>query len=207
MMNPDQPSARPRLTAALDGLAAVFGGMTAHPDEHNCECHWGSAEELVQLKVADTELDLDLLGRTWRAPDWSDHASVLRRILPQLATALVEGSVETSSVRRKSAARWPAVIGSSGPLRKPKPSGTSCTHGGPTRSPIPIPIPRHPRTRSWDSWENEETRTELTAWLVRNAPARLRAHGVSGQLLHRIRLLGLAGDDRWEDPHWPGYRY
>ncbi|GHD55556.1 hypothetical protein GCM10010317_040900 [Streptomyces mirabilis] len=60
----------------------------------------------------------------------------------------------------------------------------------------------------WHAWENEEaTRTELTAWLVRNAPARLRAHGVSEELLHRIRLLGLTGHDRWEDPHWPGHRY
>ena len=55
----------------------------------------GSAEELAQLKVPDVELDPDLLCRTWRASDWDDHASVLRRILPQLATVLVKGLVET----------------------------------------------------------------------------------------------------------------
>jgi hypothetical protein len=44
--------------------------------------------------VRDVELDPDLLRRTWEAPDWDDHASVLRRILPQLATALVNGLVE-----------------------------------------------------------------------------------------------------------------
>ncbi|MFJ9855710.1 hypothetical protein [Streptomyces sp. NPDC101150] len=60
---------------------------------------------------------------------------------------------------------------------------------------------------TWDTWDDEEElRAELTAWLVRHAPDRLRAHGVSGELLHRIRLLGLSGPDRWEDPHWPGHR-
>ncbi|MGW0394884.1 hypothetical protein ACWDYJ_29215 [Streptomyces sp. NPDC003042] len=58
------------------------------------------------------------------------------------------------------------------------------------------------------AWENEEEmRAELTAWLVRHAPARLRAHGASEDLLQRIRLLGVTGPDRWEDPHWPGHRY
>lgn len=94
MTHPAQPPVRLPLATALAGLAAVLGGMTAHPDEHNCECRRGSAEELAQLKVPDTELDLDLLRRTWQAPDWSDHASVLRRIVPQFATALVKGSVE-----------------------------------------------------------------------------------------------------------------
>lgn len=50
-------------------------------------------------------------------------------------------------------------------------------------------------------------RAELTAWLVRHTPARLRACGASEDLLHRIRLLGVTGPDRWEDPHWPGHRY
>jgi hypothetical protein len=45
----------------------------------------------------------------------------------------------------------------------------------------------------------EQTRAELTAWLVRHAPARLQAHGVDEELLHRIRLLGLHGPARWED--------
>lgn len=253
MMNPDRPSVRLRLAAALDGLAAVFGGMTARPDEHNCECHWGSAEELAQLKVPDTELDLDLLGRTWQAPDWSDHASVLRRILPQLATALVEGSVETlfgaeevgRSFARGHWQQWPTVQAEAvwgflhawwaDTLTDPDPAVPACealaliTEASGTLTPWLTAwetLTDHPADDHlaeavakweydllgdqlpWDSWENEEEkRTELTAWLVRNAPARLRAHGVSGQLLHRIRLLGLAGDDRWEDPHWPGYCY
>ncbi|MFJ5265817.1 hypothetical protein ACIQAC_35690 [Streptomyces sp. NPDC088387] len=60
----------------------------------------------------------------------------------------------------------------------------------------------------WSAWENEqEMHAEPTAWLLRHAPARLSAVGASGELLHRIGLLGLTGPDRWEDPHWPGHRY
>ena len=55
---------------------------------------FSSAQELALLKVPGVELDPDLLRRTWAATDWHDHASVLRRVLPQLATALVGGRVE-----------------------------------------------------------------------------------------------------------------
>lgn len=94
MMKLDPTSARLRLDAALIHVAVTFHGMTARPDEHNCECHWGTAAELAQLKVPDVELDLDLLGRAWQASDWDDHAGVLRRILPQFSRALVSGIVE-----------------------------------------------------------------------------------------------------------------
>ncbi|WP_217708659.1 hypothetical protein [Nonomuraea rhodomycinica] len=94
MTEPDPTPARRRLDAALTRVAVTFRGMTARPDEHNCECHWGSAAELALLKVPDVELHADLLRRTWEAPDWDDHAAVLRRILPQFSRALVAGSVE-----------------------------------------------------------------------------------------------------------------
>ncbi|MGJ3558166.1 hypothetical protein ACR6C2_01270 [Streptomyces sp. INA 01156] len=89
----DHP-ARRRLSAALDNLSVTFRGMTAHPDERNCECHWGSPEELSLLKTPDVELEPDLLRRTWQAIDWIDHAAVLRRILPQFARVLVSGRAE-----------------------------------------------------------------------------------------------------------------
>ena len=38
-------------------MAVTFRGMTARPDENNCECHWGSEEDLAQLKVPDVELN------------------------------------------------------------------------------------------------------------------------------------------------------
>ncbi|MFJ3707194.1 MULTISPECIES: hypothetical protein [unclassified Streptomyces] len=255
-MNLDQPYARLRLDAALDGLAVTFRGMTARPDEHNCECHWGSAEELAQLKVPDTELDPDLLQRTWGAIDWSDHASVLRRILPQFATSLANGHLtpyfDTESAGRSFALghwqQWPAEQAAAvreflqawwaHTLTDPDPAVPAYdvlvlnTEASATLGPWlaiweelsgPVPdqhladavahwerellddeLPWH----AWYAWENEEElRVELTAWLVRHAPARLRAHGVSEELLHRIRLLGMTGPDRWEDPHWPGRSY
>ncbi|WP_369036503.1 hypothetical protein [Streptomyces adonidis] len=86
--------ARLRLDRALDDLPVVFRGTTARADEVQCECHWGSAEELALLKVPDVELGPDLLYRTWHAFDWEDHGAVLRRILPQFARALAGGLVE-----------------------------------------------------------------------------------------------------------------
>ncbi|WP_073750928.1 hypothetical protein [Streptomyces sp. CB03234] len=83
-----------RLDAALDRLAVTFRGMTARPDESNCECHWGSAEDLALLKAPDVELYPDLLDRTWRASDWTDCGAVLRRVLPQFSRALVGGLVK-----------------------------------------------------------------------------------------------------------------
>jgi hypothetical protein len=60
---------------------------------------------------------------------------------------------------------------------------------------------------SW-YWDDDEARCgELCAWLTTHAPARLRASGASAELLHRVRLLGLHGDARWCDPHWPGHTY
>ncbi|WP_425825640.1 hypothetical protein [Streptomyces fractus] len=93
-MHPADHPARRRLDTALAELTRVFRGLTAVPDESNCECHWGSSEELSLLKTPDTELDPDLLRRSWQAVDWTDHGAVLRRILPQFAPALVAGRVD-----------------------------------------------------------------------------------------------------------------
>lgn len=60
----------------------------------------------------------------------------------------------------------------------------------------------------WTTYENEDaTCAELTAWLVRHAPERLRAHGANKRLLDCVRLLTLNGPERWNDPHWPDYHY
>lgn len=255
-MKPDRTRARLRLDAALDGLAVTFRGMTASPDEFNCECHWGSAEDLAQLKVADTELDPDLLRRTWNATDWSDPASVLRRILPQFASALVVGGglaespfdLETAGLSFALGRwrQWPAeqagaveeflrawwaytlidpdpVVAAHDLLALIAEAAGTLTPWLDAWEALSDPVAdRHlaEAVAEWEYallgdelpwftwvWDNEEeTRAELTAWLVRHAPARLRAHGVPEDLLHRVRLLGLTGPDRWEDPHWPGSR-
>ncbi|MEO3768951.1 hypothetical protein [Micromonospora sp. B9E7] len=83
-----------RLDAALVGIATSFRGMSAHPQESNCECHWGSAEELALLKTPDVALDDDLLRRTYWTNDWHHPGPLLRRILPQVTHGLVTGQVE-----------------------------------------------------------------------------------------------------------------
>ncbi|GLW47363.1 hypothetical protein Stsp02_30250 [Streptomyces sp. NBRC 14336] len=57
----------------------------------------------------------------------------------------------------------------------------------------------------FSTWHDDEDalRTELSTWLARYAPARLRACGASEELQHRARLIGLSGPARWEDPHYP----
>jgi hypothetical protein len=257
MTNLHQTPARLRLDAALDNLAAIFRGMTAHPDENNCECHWGSAEDLARLKVPDLELDPDLLRRTWQAPDWNDHGSVLRRILPQLAAGLTSGRVEPvlgmedvgRSFARGRWQQWPAQQAAAvreflhawwaHSLTTPDASVPAhevlalCAVASGTLNPWlasweaqtgPV-ADRHLAEAvahwefylltdelpwDWDAWSwewscpiEEDMRAVLTAWLVRHAPTRLRAHGAPDQLLHRVRLLSLTGPARWDDPHWP----
>ncbi|AOP50939.1 hypothetical protein SL103_02765 [Streptomyces lydicus] len=247
------PRPSPRLDAALERLAGTFRGMVAHPDEDNCECHWGGAEELARLKVADLALEPDLLRRTWQAVDWGFPAEVLRRILPQLAGELVAGRVEPlfgmEEVGRAFArGRWRAwPDGQAAAVRE-----FLCAWWAHTLTDPRAAVPAHevlaccaeasgaltPWLAAWAAqtgpvadrrlaeavgrWEcdllrdelpwharegGDERRAELTDWLVRHAPARLRPLGAPEELLHRVRLLGLTGEARWEDPHWPGYRY
>ncbi|MEU5716735.1 hypothetical protein AB0G71_13275 [Streptomyces sp. NPDC020403] len=249
---PDRTPA-PRLDAALHDLAVTFGGMTAVPDEDNCACHWGSAEDLEQLKTPDVELDPDLLRRTWQAVDWRDHGAVLRRILPQFATALVGGRVEPlfdmgdvgQSFARGRWQQWPAAQTAS--VREflhawwadsltapdaPVPAYqvfAACAEASGTVAPwlAVWGATDHPEAARrlveavdrweydllgdelpWYAWENDKERVGgLSIWLARNAPARLTAQGASEELHHAVRLLGLTGPARWEDPHWPGHTY
>ncbi|MFH8370952.1 hypothetical protein [Streptomyces sp. NPDC018031] len=253
MTDPDQQSARRRLDAALNGLTTTFRGMTARPDEHNCECHWGGPEELALLKVPDVELDPDLLRRTWQATDWTDHAAVLRRILPQFGTALVDGRIELffgmaevgHSFARADWRRWPARQAGAvreflhawwvRTLTEPQPAVpayevlAAVAEASATLTPwlgvwealdtAPADAQLAEAAARWEydllgdelPWETredaEDRRAELAGWLVRVAPPRLRSHGAPEELLHRVRLIGVTGADRWEDPHWPGHRY
>lgn len=248
----EHPPASPRLSAALHELAVTFRGMTARPDEHNCECHWGSRQELAQLKQPDTELEPDLLRRTWEALDWTNHASVLHRILPQFANALVGGLVESHSglaragrslafggwqtwpdahaaaVREFLAAWWVHSLTDPAPaipahrllafLAEASGRLDPWLH---TWEELSDPIADQYLAEAVDHWsyhlltdalpwntydDEDATRAELTAWLIRHAPERLRAHGADGKLRHRVRLLALTGPERWDDPHWPDFR-
>ncbi|MFJ2023366.1 hypothetical protein ACIODW_06040 [Streptomyces sp. NPDC087897] len=254
-MLPDITTARLRLDRALDGLADTFRGMTARADEVQCECHWGSPEELALLKTPGVPLAPDLLRRTWDAPDWNDHGAVLRRILPQFARALVGGEVKPMfgmyevgrSFARGHWQRWPAR--QSAAVREflhawwacglldPAPAVpvhellALCAEAAGTMDPwlavwesLDDEVPdRHLAEAAaaweygllgdqlpWDPWDEEDEsglRGALSTWLVRHAPTRLRTRKGCEELLHRIRLVGLSGPARWEDPHWPGHRY
>lgn len=60
----------------------------------------------------------------------------------------------------------------------------------------------------WYAWERDEKRIgELSAWLTERAPARLGAQGAPEEMHQWVRLLGVTGPARWEDPHWPGHTY
>ncbi|MFI0795972.1 hypothetical protein ACH4OY_25305 [Micromonospora rubida] len=110
-MTPDPTDVTRRLDAALAGVAATFQGMTAHRQESNCECHWGSAEELALLKTPDVRLDGELLHRTYWTTDWRYPGPLLRRILPQLTRGFMAGTVEPTAGsagigRMFTAGRW-----------------------------------------------------------------------------------------------------
>ncbi|MFE9931392.1 hypothetical protein [Streptomyces sp. NPDC005533] len=113
---PSAAAAAARLDRALDHLDVTFRGMTARADETQCDCHWGSPEELALLKLPDAGLDPDLLHRTWSTADWDDHGAVLRRVLPQFARALTGGLGDHAydigrvgtSFHRAAWQRWPA---------------------------------------------------------------------------------------------------
>ncbi|MEV4761646.1 hypothetical protein AB0J89_03330 [Micromonospora chokoriensis] len=249
-----QPTpARRRLDAALAHLATTFRGMAAHPDDGNCECHWGSAEELALLKTPDVELSPDLLSRTYWAGDWEFPAAMLRRILPQLARALVSGEVvrqdgmdyagrafalgrwqqwpaeQSAAVREFLDAWWvvaltdedaevPAyemmtlLVEASGALDRWLDAWARAT--GPVASrrlaeafgQWEFDLLRD--DPPWTTWEltddeKEALRVELTAWLLRHAPDRLRMIGADSTLVHRLELLGVAMPERWDDPRMP----
>ncbi|WP_405789464.1 hypothetical protein OG753_20095 [Streptomyces sp. NBC_00029] len=269
MTEPDRPdaassatasasAARARLDRALDQLGVTFRGMSARADETQCDCHWGSPEELALLKLPGTDLDLDLLHRTWSAPDWNDHGAVLRRVLPQFARELTGGLGEYAwnignignSFHRAAWQQWPAqqsavvreflhawwahtlltqdpavpahellplcaeASGAIGPwlavwrdLRHPvADQHLTSTVDEWERDLLEDSLP----WRSWLVWsdeEAEEIRTELTAWLAREAPDRLRAAGARAELRHAVCLLGLPHATRWKDLHAPHHRY
>ncbi|MER5752009.1 hypothetical protein [Streptomyces sp. NPDC002088] len=83
----------PALSAALTEIDTVFDGF-ASPDETGCGlCHL--PEETAYLRTPNTQVPLDVLQRyTFEVPDhFDDHAAAMRRLLPQGARALADGSL------------------------------------------------------------------------------------------------------------------
>ncbi|MEH0830311.1 MULTISPECIES: hypothetical protein [unclassified Micromonospora] len=244
-MIPDRTEMGGLLDEALAGVAATFQGMTAHRQESNCECHWGSAEELALLKTPDVPLDEDLLRRTYWTTDWRYPGLLLRRILPQLTRSLVAGRVmpmagmeslgylftsarwqewpkgQRDALRRFLDAWWLHVLVEpdakvpahealeliaeiTGRLTPWLAVWTESLADAVARRRLvtaveewmdDLLVDRLP----WSSWHNEDTwGAALSLWVIRHAPAPLREHEVSSDVLDHIGLLGLPYADRWD---------
>ncbi|MFF0654826.1 hypothetical protein [Micromonospora tulbaghiae] len=244
-MIPDRTEIDGLLNEALAGVAATFQGMTAHRQESNCECHWGSAEELALLKTPDVPLDEDLLRRTYWTTDWRYPGPLLRRILPQLTRSLVAGRVMPMAGMESlgylfTTARWqewpkgqrdalrefldawwlhvlvepdakvPAhealelIAETTGKLTPWLAVWTGSLADAVARRRLVTAVDEWMDDLlgdglPWSSWHNEDTwGAALSLWVIRHAPAALREHNASIELLDYIRLLGLPYADRWD---------
>ncbi|MFR9792043.1 hypothetical protein ACL07V_25840 [Streptomyces sp. MB22_4] len=83
----------PALIRALADIDTVFGGWTS-PAETGCERCF-APEDTAWLRTPRARLPLDLLRRfVHKAPDhFADHAAVMRRLLPQCAHAMADGTL------------------------------------------------------------------------------------------------------------------
>jgi hypothetical protein len=84
----------PALAAALADIDTVFNGFSS-PAETGCERCF-APEETAYLRTPYTRLPADLLSRFVRkVPDhFEDHAAVMRRLLPQCAHAMADGTLD-----------------------------------------------------------------------------------------------------------------
>lgn len=83
----------PDLSAALDEVARVFAGRTCPADTVCTHCY--PPDGIVELAAPGEPIDLgDLSSVAYKSPfSVSDHDALLRRILPQLARGMADGSV------------------------------------------------------------------------------------------------------------------
>jgi len=101
------------LAAALADIDTVFNGF-ASPGETGCgRCF--QPEETAQLRTPYTRVPADVLRRfVYKAPDhFEDHAAVMRRLLPQCARAMADGSLDISwwghGLARVNWRAWPGI--------------------------------------------------------------------------------------------------
>lgn len=81
------------LDAALAEIDTVFGGLTS-PGETGCGyCH--APGEIAYLRTPDMRIPEDVVSYfLFEVPDhFDDHAAVMRRLLPQAARAMADGSL------------------------------------------------------------------------------------------------------------------
>lgn len=93
---------------AIARVAVVFAGMAADPDELGCGRCYG-ADEVALLRTADVVLPTDLVRMVAEEEPghWNDQPAVIRRVLPQLAVLLSQGTASPDLIARGlAAARW-----------------------------------------------------------------------------------------------------
>ncbi|ELS52053.1 hypothetical protein [Streptomyces viridochromogenes] len=86
----------PALVAALADIDTVFNGF-ASPAETGCERCF-DPEETAYLRTPYTRVPADLVRRfVYKVPGhFEDHAAVMRRLLPQAARAMADGSMDVA---------------------------------------------------------------------------------------------------------------
>ncbi|MFI5553021.1 hypothetical protein [Streptomyces sp. NPDC051738] len=101
------------LDAALAGVDTAFDGFTS-PDETGCGyCH--ASEETAYLRTPNVRIPVDVVRYyLFEVPDhFNDHAAVMRRLLPQAARAMADGTLGSIAYGAHGLSRvdwrsWPA---------------------------------------------------------------------------------------------------
>ncbi|MFJ6845775.1 hypothetical protein ACIQRE_24260 [Streptomyces griseoluteus] len=85
----------PDLTAALGEVDVAFNGETS-PAESGCARHCCTAEDAAYLRTPDSRVPAELLNRFLHkgAHHFTDHEAAMRRLLPQCARAMADGTLE-----------------------------------------------------------------------------------------------------------------
>ncbi|WP_053850256.1 hypothetical protein [Streptomyces sp. NRRL B-24085] len=198
------------LEAALADIDTVFNGF-ASPAETGCERCFLPAET-AYLRMPYTRVPADPVRRfVFKVPDhFEDHAAVMRRLLPQTAHAMADGSMEGIGRGRHGLSRvdwraWPAE-------QAVAVEAFVLTWWDDTLGTPEPPYPVHDvfetcamilgdMTPLLDRFRTGPVVAALRSWLAAHAPARLRARGEFG-LAVRAELLALPYGDRWAHPYW-----
>ncbi|MYS16044.1 hypothetical protein [Streptomyces sp. SID4982] len=85
----------PELTAALAEIDLAFNGETS-PGESGCDRYCCPAEEAAHLRTPGSRVPSELLSRFLYkgAHHFTDHDAAMRRLLPQSARAMSDGTLE-----------------------------------------------------------------------------------------------------------------
>ncbi|MGW2211494.1 hypothetical protein [Streptomyces sp. NPDC001781] len=86
----------PELVAALEEIGVVFNGKASRA-EFGCARYCCTAEDAAYLRTPDSRVPAGLLNRFMYkgAHHFTDHEAAMRRLLPQCAHAMADGTLES----------------------------------------------------------------------------------------------------------------